>query len=146
MSASAGKRTPANKGKSKGKGKGKRPAASLARPPAKCAKSLSDLLADIKEQATCPVCHEIEDALFQCREGHIVCGLCKDKLALPRKCPTCRVHMDFPTRNRALEAMTATFKTLPCKWAANGCSRLFFSHQKAASWMKRQFTMSSIMT
>ena len=44
---------------------------------------------------TCPVCLEIDTPSYQCRNGHIVCGGCLDRLTVQperfRCCPTCRV-------------------------------------------------------
>ena len=44
---------------------------------------------------TCPVCLELDTPSFQCRNGHIVCGGCLDRLTVQperlRVCPTCRV-------------------------------------------------------
>ena len=83
------------------------------------AKRLKAFDAILREQATCPVCSEVNSPMFVCGAGHIVCGACKDQLELPLRCPTCRLHMPEPSRNRGLEAFAETLKTLPCKWSAS---------------------------
>lgn len=44
---------------------------------------------------TCPVCLELDTPSYQCRNGHIVCGGCLDRLTVQperfRICPTCRI-------------------------------------------------------
>uniref|UniRef100_A0A1B6BZK9 E3 ubiquitin-protein ligase n=1 Tax=Clastoptera arizonana TaxID=38151 RepID=A0A1B6BZK9_9HEMI len=50
----------------------------------------------------CPVCFEtMLPPIFQCKEGHNVCHLCKEKL---KNCPTCRQM--FVGRNIAVEHMS----------------------------------------
>lgn len=67
----------------------------------------------------CSVCYEeIYSAVFQCREGHILCEACLYMLTKPRKCPTCRCP--FPpvvARCRPIEAVVARLE-LDCKY---GC-------------------------
>lgn len=52
----------------------------------------------------CPICNDIYTGkVFQCREGHVICDKCMSLMNVPRKCPTCRLPMDPPIRNRVLE-------------------------------------------
>ena len=74
----------------------------------------------VMDVARCSVCYEVGKTLFQCHEGHIVCGACKDRLmssAASARCPTCRREMTDPPRCRALETLVAALKTTPCPLA-----------------------------
>ena len=54
----------------------------------------------------CVVCMDIDGGeIYQCPEGHLICGTCKGKLE-EIKCPTCR-SVDIENRNRALENIVA---------------------------------------
>eukprot|EP00937_MAST-01D_sp_MAST-1D-sp2_P004695 g4695.t1 len=112
------------------KGKGKRKAGSSSTPAVKRPRNtVAGLLGALSEQATCAVCKEVNLPIFQCHEGHVVCGSCKKHLARPLKCPTCRSSMPESNRNRALEAMAERLKTVPCQWAKHGCDEMFFKHR-----------------
>lgn len=48
---------------------------------------------DVKDQLECPVCLELMHPpikIFQCAQGHALCGICRPKC---RNCPTCRGPM-----------------------------------------------------
>jgi E3 ubiquitin-protein ligase SIAH1 len=73
---------------------------------------------ELMESLTCIVCMAaMQDSIFQCAEGHMVCESCKPRLH--NRCPTCRVPMGN-IRNRALERLAALMQ-LPCKYCDNGC-------------------------
>ena len=74
----------------------------------------------IEQQTTCPVCFHSRTPIFQCPEGHIVCGECHAKLTT---CPSCRKALG-KIRVRALEALAESLMQ-PCKWQHNGCSKMF---------------------
>jgi len=62
----------------------------------------------------CPVCLELAwppKRIYQCREGHIVCDVCKSNPNL-RNCPMCRIPFatNFTSRNRQLEELARTLK------------------------------------
>lgn len=62
----------------------------------------------------CPVCLELAwppKRIYQCREGHIVCDVCKANPNL-RNCPMCRIPFatNFTSRNRQLEELARTLK------------------------------------
>lgn len=64
---------------------------------------------------TCPICMEIYNGIiYQCKEGHPVCGKCYIKLPLPKKCPYCTIPLEG-IRNRIAESMSAEI-IVKCKW------------------------------
>jgi len=69
---------------------------------------------DIESCLECPVCLEVCKPplqVWQCPEGHIICGSCVDRPEL-RVCPQCRVSLTGQlSRNRALEDLAR--KTFP---------------------------------
>ncbi|XP_014360281.2 uncharacterized protein LOC106712294 [Papilio machaon] len=66
-------------------------------------------LLNLDDLLQCPVCYEIPSGqIFQCNEGHHVCGRCKARLDV---CPVCRA-LFFGTRNYAMEELIANFKKL----------------------------------
>ncbi|XP_037963899.2 E3 ubiquitin-protein ligase siah-1 [Plutella xylostella] len=69
----------------------------------------SDTLPDLDDLLQCPVCYEIPAGqIFQCNEGHHVCGRCKVRLD---QCPVCRA-LFFGTRNYAMEELIANVRKL----------------------------------
>ncbi|VVD01425.1 unnamed protein product [Leptidea sinapis] len=68
-----------------------------------------ETLLNLDDLLQCPVCYEIPTGqIFQCNEGHHVCGRCKMRLDV---CPVCRAFF-FGTRNYAMEELIANFKKL----------------------------------
>ncbi|KAG6453693.1 hypothetical protein O3G_MSEX008264 [Manduca sexta] len=68
-----------------------------------------DALPDLDDLLQCPVCYEIPSGqIFQCNEGHHVCGRCKARLDV---CPVCRA-LFFGTRNYAMEELIANVRKL----------------------------------
>eukprot|EP00938_MAST-03A_sp_MAST-3A-sp1_P005758 g5758.t1 len=66
----------------------------------------------------CPICLDtMGPPIFQCREGHLICSPCREKID---KCPTCRIPLDN-IRNRALENMVAKM-VMPCPNRIYGCT------------------------
>ena len=66
----------------------------------------------------CPICLDtMGPPIFQCREGHLICSPCREKID---KCPTCRIPLDN-IRNRALENMVAKM-VMPCPNRIFGCT------------------------
>ncbi|XP_038209126.1 uncharacterized protein LOC119830253 isoform X1 [Zerene cesonia] len=69
----------------------------------------AETLLNLDDLLQCPVCYEIPTGqIFQCNEGHHVCGRCKMRLDV---CPVCRAFF-FGTRNYAMEELIANFKKL----------------------------------
>ncbi|KAJ0181164.1 hypothetical protein K1T71_003249 [Dendrolimus kikuchii] len=69
----------------------------------------ADALPDLDDLLQCPVCYEIPSGqIFQCNEGHHVCGRCKMRLDV---CPVCRA-LFFGTRNYAMEELIANVRRL----------------------------------
>eukprot|EP00937_MAST-01D_sp_MAST-1D-sp2_P006055 g6055.t1 len=138
-SAAAAAQPAIRKTPAQAKGKGKKRAraspaaqsgAAASRAAKKRAKSAASYLGDIKAKAKCPVCLKIQVPIYQCPEGHIVCGQCKDQLS-PMRCPTCRVDMTNRCgRNRIIEELAEALKSVPCRWAHNGCTELFHEAQE----------------
>jgi len=72
----------------------------------------------ILKMLECPICLEtMGPPIYQCREGHLICAKCREKIV---KCPTCRVPLDH-IRNRALENMVAKM-VVPCPNQTLGCT------------------------
>lgn len=68
-----------------------------------------ETLPDLDDLLQCPVCYEIPSGqIFQCNEGHHVCGRCKMRLDV---CPVCRAFF-FGTRNYAMEELIDNVKKL----------------------------------
>ena len=59
----------------------------------------------VEKVFTCPVCFTLPLCnIYQCKEGHIVCMDCYNKLKSSVLCPTCRTKMpQAPIRNRGAE-------------------------------------------
>ncbi|XP_049887284.1 uncharacterized protein LOC126381829 [Pectinophora gossypiella] len=73
------------------------------------AETKTEALPDLDDLLQCPVCYEIPSGqIFQCNEGHHVCGRCKMRLDV---CPVCRA-LFFGTRNYAMEELIANVKKL----------------------------------
>ncbi|XP_041974465.1 uncharacterized protein LOC121729866 [Aricia agestis] len=69
----------------------------------------AESLLNLDDLLQCPVCYEIPTGqIFQCNEGHHVCGRCKMRLDV---CPVCRA-LFFGTRNYAMEELIANFRKL----------------------------------
>lgn len=69
----------------------------------------AEALPDLDDLLQCPVCYEIPSGqIFQCNEGHHVCGRCKARL---NQCPVCRA-LFFGTRNYAMEELIANVRKL----------------------------------
>jgi len=59
------------------------------------------------DEFDCPICAEVMRSpheIWQCGEGHILCGRCRHNPSLP-ECPVCRGHWSQGSRNRAMEAL-----------------------------------------
>ncbi|XP_023934426.2 uncharacterized protein LOC112043316 [Bicyclus anynana] len=66
-------------------------------------------LLNLDDLLQCPVCYEIPPGqIFQCNEGHHVCGGCKLRLDV---CPVCRA-LFFGTRNYAMEELISNFRKM----------------------------------
>ena len=74
---------------------------------------------DIQESLHCSVCFELicpaEKKLFQCSEGHLICGECKDKNTT-KECPTCKLPMRDAIRCRAAENILSLME-VPCAFS-----------------------------
>ena len=62
------------------------------------------LVSGLREELECPVCRAgVQGQVFQCHEGHVMCGPCRSRL---RTCPVCRTSLGrILIRNRALERL-----------------------------------------
>ena len=77
-------------------------------------------VADLKECLECPVCMDVPKGgpIYQCRNGHILCKDCRDRITV---CPSCKTTMG---RIRSLLAEKILEKVpLPCPFEKNGCSK-----------------------
>ena len=84
-----------------------------------CKKRKVEISNDISH---CPVCMDwFRDKIYQCDEGHLVCGACMDNKDWVKDCPQCKMPLqwggaDEPrTRNRAVETLLDTIK-MPCSF------------------------------
>ena len=69
----------------------------------------------------CPVCTVLMiDKIYQCKNGHLICGDCRDKLT-KRKCHSCQL-VDLTARNLSLEHLSeVSYSTLKCSNYEYGC-------------------------
>ena len=76
--------------------------------------------------AECPVCLDsmIDKDLFQCTEGHLVCGSCYGRLIAPKKCAKCRGKM-MTSRCTAMELFMKQIPLYECPHI--DCHRKFTS-------------------
>ena len=76
--------------------------------------------------AECPVCLDsmIDKDLFQCTEGHLVCGSCYGRLIAPKKCAKCRGNI-MTSRCTAMELFMKQIPLYECPHT--GCHRKFTS-------------------
>lgn len=80
----------------------------------------AEALPDLDDLLQCPVCYEIPSGqIFQCNEGHHVCGRCKARLS---QCPVCRA-LFFGTRNYAMEELIANVRKLRAFVSIQFCFR-----------------------
>ena len=67
----------------------------------------------------CPVCMDwFRDKIYQCDEGHLVCGACMDNEDWVKDCPQCKLPLQYKVkmaRNRAVETLLDTIK-MPCSF------------------------------
>lgn len=72
------------------------------------------------DEFRCACCVEIIlPPITQCRDGHLICADCLERLPKPRRCPTCRVDLSASSRNRALERIAEDL-LFPCSNARCG--------------------------
>jgi len=78
-----------------------------------------DELSDILE---CPICMDVMryELIYQCKEGHVICGSCKYLLDKPDVCPSCKCVLGN-IRSRALEKVRDR-TDLPCSFSEFGCT------------------------
>ena len=81
---------------------------------------------DLEELLLCPVCLDIAKPplqVWQCPEGHIICGSCADRPEL-LVCPQCRVSLaGMLSRNRALEDLSRRTFPREAEAAAQAAAR-----------------------
>jgi E3 ubiquitin-protein ligase SIAH1 len=78
-----------------------------------------DLRRTIMQELECVVCMTaMHQGIYQCMNGHVVCGECKPRLR--GTCATCRVPLG-DTRNRAMERIAACIE-MPCRFSDSGCT------------------------
>ncbi|CAL8114763.1 unnamed protein product [Orchesella dallaii] len=75
---------------------------------------------ELQHYLTCPVCYGVpENKIFQCPDGHTLCGPCSRNLVA---CPQCRVpYGTQKIRNRALEAIL-NLQEFECQFKELGCT------------------------
>ena len=79
-----------------------------------------------KKVLECPICFEqFKPPIFQCKNGHSVCHLCKSQLD---QCPLCREAI--AVRNLQLEDILESLP-MPCKYKTNGCKRVLDQSMRA---------------
>eukprot|EP00919_Chromeraceae_sp_WS-2016_P050231 GHVR01119130.1.p1 GENE.GHVR01119130.1~~GHVR01119130.1.p1 ORF type:complete len:188 (+),score=34.97 GHVR01119130.1:85-564(+) len=65
----------------------------------------------------CVCCEAMIPPIFQCREGHMLCGDCKVKV---KQCPVCRSET-IDIRNRGMERLAESIDEIACKYSSYGC-------------------------
>lgn len=69
--------------------------------------------------------------LLQCRNGHIACSACREKIPVAKGCPSCSRPVGV-IRNVAIEKIIASLM-IDCKYASHGCTvKLPYSEQSSA--------------
>ncbi|CAL8114757.1 unnamed protein product [Orchesella dallaii] len=78
---------------------------------------------ELRDYLNCPVCYGVpENEVFQCPDGHTVCGSCRRNLVA---CPQCRVPYGVrKIRNRALEEILNR-REFECQFKDLGCTAKF---------------------
>ncbi|CAA7030311.1 unnamed protein product [Microthlaspi erraticum] len=73
------------------------------------------------DRLDCPICYQpFTVPIFQCDNGHVVCGVCRPNLNLD-KCPFCALPIGN-NRCRAMESILESV-TVPCRNAHLGCTK-----------------------
>ena len=92
------------------------------------ASSLTTITTDLSlilRQFECCVCLEhITPPILQCRNAHIFCQTCRQKLRTPATCPECREYLPIgDSRCHHLERLAIDLcLSFPCKYSSSGCS------------------------
>ncbi|PVH61779.1 hypothetical protein PAHAL_3G120900 [Panicum hallii] len=98
---------------------GSRPASAAAA--AAGAEAVAYVAAEDADALECGVCfHPLKPPIFQCDEGHVVCSLCRDKLAPAGKCHVCGIATRDYHRCHAMERLLESIR-VSCPNAAHGC-------------------------
>eukprot|EP01083_Nonionella_stella_P018685 51970_1 len=85
----------------------------------------SDLLRILE----CPICEDAMYApIFQCNEGHTICGKCIVNINDPKSCPQCRLPLG-ETRSRVAEDIIQKIP-YPCKNSVRGCSHVLLGPER----------------
>lgn len=81
----------------------------------------------IPSEVKCPICKDFPDKeIYQCYNGHIICGECSIDLTT---CPKCGVaYLEAKVRNSALELLFDSLK-FPC--SNDGCPERLFMEKQA---------------
>lgn len=69
--------------------------------------------------STCPICYNIFDKIYMCRNGHSICSRC---LTTSTTCPFCKEYISSNTRNRVFECVLQSIQ-LPCSYYKYGCEK-----------------------
>ena len=90
----------------------------------------------ILSQFDCCVCLEhISPPILQCRNSHLFCQTCRQKLRTPATCPECREPLPKgDSRCYHLEQIAVILGIpFPCKYSSNGCSSQFYTDREEES-------------
>eukprot|EP01083_Nonionella_stella_P079519 218248_1 len=72
------------------------------------------------ELLECPICLlRMSAPIYQCVDGHVLCGDCRERIVQPRRCPQCRRSLGHQ-RARFAERALGVFE-FPCNNSAFGC-------------------------
>ena len=84
-----------------------------------------------KKRFDCPVCYEsLVSPVYQCHEGHLLCGGCIRKVS---QCPLCRQKLPVKSiRNRVVEEIIEE-QFDPCPFRDRGCRVKLKSPEEAAT-------------
>ncbi|KAF8666191.1 hypothetical protein HU200_053720 [Digitaria exilis] len=96
--------------------------AALLPPPSRSGRRSSGGMLWRTDVLDCGVCFlPLKPPIFQCRVGHMVCSLCRDRLASMGRCHVCRAPTTFENRSHAMEVMVESFR-VTCPHSALGCT------------------------
>ena len=94
------------------------------------------------KQLECPVCLEtIPPPIHQCKSGHLLCGECRERLPVPKRCPECRADLS-DIRCLALEQLAESILQLPCPFAQHGCDEQISYGQVSRATMSLLITQT----
>ncbi|CAN6331449.1 unnamed protein product [Urochloa humidicola] len=121
----------------KNKGSGS-DAAAMPLPPSRLRpeRAAEDAKVEDTDALDCGVCLlPLKPPIFQCKAGHVVCSLCRNKLKATAKCHVCGVATGGYSRCHAMERLVESI-SFPCPNATYGCTTRPVYHDRVGHRLK----------